>query len=139
MLIDDTYPLSNLASAIEDRLDQFKKRIEPYWTIVCRHDPLLQGDCSIDSIDFEDGTVILMTQYCEPGYNQWYDHEIHIDFLDLDLTLEEFEDKIVQDHQRREEANEAREREKQRQAAKIADEQDRRTYERLRKRFEVSD
>jgi len=135
-LIDEHTPLSTLSSGIEDRLDQFKVRIQAHWAVICRHDPWLHGHSTIDSIDFEEGEVVLNTQYCEPGYNQWYDHEVRIDFQDLDLTLEEFEAKIVEGHQRRKEANEAREREKKRQEQEEYDRQDRQTFERLKEKFE---
>jgi len=137
VLIDENTPLSTLSSGIRDRLDQFKERIKPHWEIPCKHDPVLDPSADLESIDFEEDEVILNSEYREAYYNQWYDHEIRIDFQDLDLTLEEFEDKVIEDERKRKEALEAEEEYKRRRAAQISDDQERQTFERLKKKFEA--
>jgi len=137
VLIDENTPLSTLSSGIRDRLDQFKERIKPHWEILCKHDPVLDPSADLESIDFEEDEVILNSEYREAYYNQWYDHEIRIDFQDLDLTLEEFEDKVIEDERKRKEALEAEEEYKRRRAAQISDDQERQTFERLKKKFEA--
>lgn len=140
-----------LAKELVEKNKQFRELVLPYWKVLLDDYQCPHVSGSLDSIDFDDNVVILVTSIydeacgCHPEYREV---ELRLFFEELSLTSEEFaagrkrireEKKVLREKEKQANSKRAAEDKKQREMAELQRLQDKYGVEKMEQSKESED